>query len=161
MLKTALSAKSLLGSTAITRVARASALALAGIAVAASPALAVNDNALPTGGNVASGGATFDYNGNTLGVNQSTDRVIIDWESFNIGEQATTQFYQPGASSVAVNRIHDVNPSQILGNLRANGQIVLLNQNGVFFGPKAKVDVAGLLASTGKIDANLFMNTGK
>src|SRR5690606_25453039 len=41
------------------------------------------------------------------------------------------------------------------------GQIVLLNQNGVFFGPKAKVDVAGLLASTGKIDADLFMNTGK
>src|SRR5688572_26589122 len=118
MLRSISSSKSLLNSTAITRVA----LAVAGLAIAASPVLA-NDNVLPTGGNVASGDASFDYNGSTLNVNQNSDRVVIDWETYNIGAGATTEYFQPGTSSIAVNRIHDVAPSQILGNLRANGQI--------------------------------------
>jgi filamentous hemagglutinin family protein len=143
--------KNLLSTTAITAI---------GMMSVATPALAIDAGELPTGGTVASGEAGFSYNGNQLDVNQGTNNVVIDWATFNIGGQATTQFNQPGASSVAVNRISDVNPSQILGNLRANGQVVLLNTNGVFFGQNSTVDVSGLLVSTGTIDADAFMNDG-
>ena len=57
-------------------------------------------------------------------------------------------FLQPSASSVAVNRINDPNASQILGQLHANGQIYLINPNGILFGAGAQVDVGGLVAST-------------
>ena len=123
-------------------------LALAALLAAGAPARALDPNALPTGGQVVAGQAAIAQAGNTMTVSQQTDRLIAQWNSFNIGRDASVAFQQPGVSSVALNRILDQNPSQIFGSLAANGQVFLLNPAGVFFGPTARVDVGGLVASS-------------
>ena len=90
----------------------------------------------PLGGQVVSGSATISSTSpSTLQVDQSTKIVIIDWSSFNIANGETTKFNQPGASATAVNRIGGNSPSQILGNLLANGRIILINGDGIVLVP--------------------------
>ena len=102
----------------------------------------------PLGGKVVSGSASITQVGNTTDIRQSSADVAIDWLSFNIGSQASVDFLQPSASAVAVNRISSTNGSQILGHLDANGQVYLINPNGIIFGKGAEVNVGGLIAST-------------
>src|SRR6185436_11116459 len=73
----------------------------------------------PQGGVVATGQAAISASGSKTTINQSTNKAVIDWRSFNIGTGETTQFVQPGAGSVALNRIHDQDGSKIMGNLTA------------------------------------------
>lgn len=147
---------SLLTSTALT--GQAAALGALSVVFGASSAFALDPNALPQDPNVVGGAASFHQSGATLNVNQSTNRTVIDWRSFDIGSNATTNFIQPGASSIAVNRVNaSANPTQIQGSLNANGQVWILNPNGVLFGKTAKIDVAGIVASTGNIDTAAFM----
>ncbi len=112
----------------------------------------------PQGGTVSGGSATINQSGNTVTINQTSNKSIIDWNSFNIGSGETTVFNQPGSSSIALNRVHDANPSQILGQLTANGHIILVNPNGVFFGKGSQIDVSGLIATTANISNADFMN---
>lgn len=105
-------------------------------------------DALPTGGQVAAGQATISQSAQTMTVNQGSDKAIINWQSFNIGADATVNFQQPGSSSVALNRVVGSDPSAIYGSLNANGQVFLVNPRGVLFGQGARVDVGGLVAST-------------
>lgn len=118
---------------------------------------------LPTNGDVKMGSATINpVAGNTLTINQASNRAVIDWQTFNIGAGWTTQFIQPSAASATLNRITgDANPSQILGTLSANGSVLLMNPNGITFGPSAVVDVAGLVATTGSINHGQFFGSGK
>lgn len=44
-------------------------------------------------------------------VNQTTDKVIAEWDTFNIGTNDSVAFAQPGASSIALNRISDQSAS--------------------------------------------------
>ncbi len=81
-------------------------------------------------------------------VTQGSDKAIIDWQRFDIGRQAGVTFAQPSAGAVALNRVVAGDASQIHGQLTANGQIWLINPNGVIFGAGSRVDVGGLLAST-------------
>ncbi len=124
----------------------------------------VATDALPTNGVVlsGSGSASINYDGVNpiLNVNQTTDNVVIDWDTFDVGTSSEVNFNQNSATSIAVNRIHDSDASQVLGDLNANGQVILLNQNGVFFGGSSVVDVAGLVVSTGTIDINDFNADG-
>jgi len=120
----------------------------------AAPAHAVDALETPTGGNVVAGSATITSPGaGQLTVNQGSDRAVIDWNSFNIGKDATTEFVQPGQNSLAVNRVTGAgtDPTQILGTLRANGRVMVLDRNGVIFGKQARVDVGGIVASTGDV----------
>jgi filamentous hemagglutinin family protein len=136
----------------------AGVIGVASALIGAGAAHAVETGALPQNPTVAGGAASFAQSGRTLTVNQSTDRTVIDWRSFDIGQGATTVFNQPNASSIAVNRVNgSANPTQIEGSLTANGQVWILNPNGVLFGKGARVDVAGLLASTANLDAARFM----
>src|SRR5262245_32627506 len=80
--------------------------------------IAVPLRANPVGGTVAQGSATITSQGPLLTI-QTSDRAVINWNSFNIGIGETTTFVQPSSASVVWNQIHDVNPSQILGNLNA------------------------------------------
>ncbi|MBU4334929.1 MAG: filamentous hemagglutinin N-terminal domain-containing protein, partial [Candidatus Omnitrophica bacterium] len=115
--------------------------------------------ALPQGGVVVDGSATIDDSiANTLNINQETEKMIAEWQSFSIGQPETVNFYQPGASSVALNRVVGINPSQIFGALNANGQVFLVNASGIVFSPTATVDVNGLVASTLDISNADFMN---
>jgi filamentous hemagglutinin family protein len=122
------------------------------IALACAPVVGY---ANPQGGNVINGQATIQQETpSTLLIQQTSDKAFIEWNSFSIGESETTRFIQPGSSSVSVNRVTGGDPSQILGTLQANGQVWLLNPNGVAFGQTAVVDVAGLVATTAGIAAN-------
>jgi len=109
--------------------------------------------------NNASPGVSIQQTATTTTVNQTSQNAIINWHNFNIASGEKTQFIQPNSSSVALNRI-DPNQgvSQIFGQLTANGQIILVNQSGIFFGPGARVDVAGLIATTANISNANFLS---
>ncbi len=109
---------------------------------------AISATQLPQGGKVVAGSATIGQSGNNLNINQSSNRAVLNWNSFNVGAQAQVNFVQPSASSVTLNRVLDTQASQILGRINANGQVFLSNPNGVLFGPTAQVDVGGLLVTT-------------
>ncbi len=113
----------------------------------------------PTGGVVSGGNATISTpNSTTLQVNQTTDKAIIDWQTFNIQQGETTRFVQPSASSISLNRVNAMNgASSIFGNLQANGQVWLINPAGIVFGPTAQVNVGGLLATTSNITNEDFL----
>jgi filamentous hemagglutinin family protein len=104
--------------------------------------------ASPGGGKVVSGTASISQAGNSTDIHQSSQTLSIDWQSFNVSAQQRVDFFQPSASAVAVNRILDSNGSQILGRLTANGQVFLINPNGIVFGRGAQINVGGLVAST-------------
>lgn len=112
---------------------------------------------LPQGGVVTRGSATINAGNALLSVNQFSNRAVIDWNSFNVGSQAKVQFNQPSASAVVLNNILGNNASQIYGQISANGQVFLSNPNGVYFSPTAQVNVGGLVATTGKANADDFM----
>ncbi|MBU0859221.1 MAG: filamentous hemagglutinin N-terminal domain-containing protein, partial [Alphaproteobacteria bacterium] len=112
----------------------------------------------PEGGQVVGGSATISETGKKLDVHQHTDRAVIDWRSFNIDVDEHTQFHQPSSSATALNRVKSADPSQILGKLSANGNVILVNPNGVFFGKDSVVDVNGLVATTADMDTSAFMS---
>lgn len=102
----------------------------------------------PTGGTVTQGSASIGSSGSQLTVTQTSPFAAINWSSFNIGAGETTTFVQPSSTSVAWNQINDANPSQILGNLNANGYVVLQNQNGFVVGGQATLSTHGLILTT-------------
>jgi filamentous hemagglutinin family protein len=120
-------------------------------------AWAIDPTALPTGGPVVAGQGSIATSGSAMTVTQGSDRMVANWNSFNIGQNASVSFLQPNTSSVALNRILDTSPSQIFGQLSANGQVFLLNPSGILFGPTARVDVGGLVASSLNMTNENFM----
>jgi fibronectin-binding autotransporter adhesin len=118
---------------------------------------AVANNQLPTGGQVSAGQASISQTAKTLTVNQTSQRAVVDWNTFNVGSQAQVHFQQPNAQSATLNRVADNNPSQILGRITAPGQVVLINPQGVYFGKTATVDVGGLVATTHNAANQAFM----
>lgn len=111
--------------------------------------------AAPAGGEVVSGSASINQAGSITTINQATDRAAINWQSFNIAAHETVNFVQPSASSVMLNRVVGTSPSLIQGVMNANGQVFLLNPNGVLFSKDATINVGGIVASTLNItDAN-------
>lgn len=114
--------------------------------------------ALPEGGQVVNGQASVSVAGSQLNINQSSQSAIINWNSFSIGGQETVTVTQPGASSVLLNRVLGNDPSQIFGTLKADGQVFLVNPNGVLFSQTARVDVGGLVASSLAISDQDFLS---
>ncbi len=103
---------------------------------------------LPTGGEVAAGSAAVSQPAaNRMQVDQSSRKAILNWQSFSIAGDERVYFVQP-AGGVALNRVLGADPSNIFGSLTATGQVFLVNPNGILFGPTARVDVGGLVAST-------------
>nr|VFJ44092.1 MAG: filamentous hemagglutinin family N-terminal domain-containing protein [Candidatus Kentron sp. DK] len=112
---------------------------------------------LPTGGQVAAGAASISDNGTAMTIDQTTQNAAINWQTFSIGANNSVTFHQPSASSVALNRVRGSDGSVILGSLNANGQVFVVNPNGVLFGTGAQVNVGGLVASTLDISTEDFM----
>ncbi|WP_240620594.1 filamentous hemagglutinin N-terminal domain-containing protein [Limnohabitans planktonicus] len=106
------------------------------------------NNALPTGGVVAQGSAAISQSAANMTINQASARAIVNWQSFDIGQNAKVNIVQPNAQAVLLNRVTGTAPSQIFGQMSANGQVVLVNPNGVTFGKDGSVSAAGLTAST-------------
>lgn len=114
--------------------------------------------ATPTGGVVVGGQADITHAPGLTTVTQTTARAAIDWQRFNISAGETVQFIQPSRNAVALNRVTGPDPSSILGRLSSNGQVFVINPNGILFGPSATVDVGGLVASTLNMTPDDFMN---
>lgn len=104
--------------------------------------------ALPEGGQVAAGQAAITTAGSTMTIAQQTAQAIINWQNFGIGSGEAIHINQPNSQAILLNRVIGSNPSEIFGQLTANGQVILVNPNGVFFRPGSSVDVGGLTAST-------------
>ncbi len=104
---------------------------------------------------IVKGNISASINGNAdapvLNLNQSTNEALLDWASFDVGENATVNFIQPGEEARVINRIYQGNPVKIRGAIKATGQVFLVNQNGFIFGSTATVDTNSFLVSTLKI----------
>ncbi len=114
----------------------------------------------PLNGQVAAGQATIQGQGTkTVTVTQSSQSAIINWNTFNVGAGELTQFIQPNANAIALNRVTGgLGPSQIYGTITANGRVFLVNPDGILFGLGSRVDAAGFLATTNDIRNTDFMS---
>jgi filamentous hemagglutinin family protein len=132
------------------------AAAVAAVLVGGSPGAF----SLPVGGQVSSGTGSVAVTpgGTTLTVSQSSQNLALNWQSFNIAGNETVNFIQPNASAIALNRVLGSDPSAIYGKLNANGQVFLLNPNGILFGAGAEVNVGGLVASALNLSDADFMS---
>jgi filamentous hemagglutinin family protein len=96
---------------------------------------------------------------NSMVIQQATDKAIINWQSYNIGAEESVHYQQPNTGSVTLNRINpQQGVSQIYGRLTANGQIILINPAGIYFGPHAYVNVSSLIATTSNLSDQNFLN---
>ncbi|EDQ5496526.1 filamentous hemagglutinin N-terminal domain-containing protein, partial [Salmonella enterica] len=129
---------------------------LTGLAAGLLPAMVLAAD-LPAGGQIVGGQGSISTSGNQMTIHQQTQNMATNWHSFDIGKNNTVQFVQPDSSSVALNRVTGASGSQIMGTLKANGQVFILNPNGVLFGKDARVNVGGLVASTKNLSTADFM----
>jgi len=134
--------------------AAAAAITVAGVPLSAH---AMSASTVPNGAQVIAGNVQLSQQGANLTVHQDSQRAILNWTSFDIGSNASVRFEQPNANAVALNRVLGGTTSQVLGDLSANGQVWLVNPNGVLFGKGAQVDVGGLVVSSLGISDSDFL----
>ena len=116
-------------------------------------------HALPQDGAVVGGAATISQpNPTTMNINQTSANAIINWQGYSIGANEAVKYLQPGSSSIALNRVTGVDPSHIYGLLSGNGQVWVINPNGLLVGPGATVQTGGFLASTMNITDENFLS---
>lgn len=114
---------------------------------------------LPKDPAVSAGSAKIHHKDEKTMVIKTSEKAIINYQSFNIDQGEKVEFLQPTSSSCVLNRVLGNNGSKILGKMESNGTIFLVNQNGIYFGKDAKVNVASLIASTLNIsDENFLKN---
>ncbi|SAI55163.1 Heme:hemopexin utilization protein A [Bordetella ansorpii] len=129
-------------------------LAEGGLKIDANPASAGWLNAqAPT--QTVSGGKT------TVTVQQTADRAILNWESFNVGRDTTVDFRQQSDWAV-LNRVNDpqARPSQIQGTIRGDGTVMVVNRNGIVFSGTSQVDARSLVAAAASIEDRQFADQG-
>ncbi|MBB5048425.1 filamentous hemagglutinin family protein [Rhodopseudomonas rhenobacensis] len=105
---------------------------------------------LPVGGSVAAGGAAIATPSATqLNITQTTPSAVINWQSFSVGQGSAVAIQQPNAASALLNRVTGATPSTIAGSITANGQVYLVNPNGIAITRSGTVDTGGgFVAST-------------
>ncbi|NYS26064.1 filamentous hemagglutinin N-terminal domain-containing protein, partial [Rhodobacteraceae bacterium 2376] len=126
---------------------------------ALSPLVALADPAtLPTDGAVGHGAVDISLPGaGHMAVRQGSQAAIVNWGSFSLGAQARVDIQQPGADAMLLNRVTGSTTSRIDGQINANGQVFLVNPNGIMIGPGGQVRAAGFVASTLDIDDDDFV----
>ncbi len=113
-------------------------------AMVAVLAIGLNSNvlwAMPQGAQITAGAGSVVQNNNAMTVNQSSNKMSINWDSFSIAAHEKVNFIQPTSRSVVLNRVIGSDPSTIYGQLSANGKVFLINPSGVLFAPGSQVDV--------------------
>ncbi len=114
----------------------------------------------PRGGVVVHGDVQFSGTGGNLQIKQNSRNAIINWDDFSIDAGELTQFHQPNSSALVLNRVTGGNPSAIHGALRANGNVFVINPNGILIGAGGSIDVHGLVLSTLDVDNGEFLAGG-
>ena len=147
--------------TACKRMVGRHALLLSALAASLCAASLAHAGNGPLGGQITSGSGQIQQVGNTTTIRQDGPTLTLNWQSFNIAPNQTVDFLQPGSSAIAVNRIFSSTPSAIYGHLDANGQVWLINPNGILFGQSAQVNVGGLVASTLDLDDNTLSSNNR
>ncbi|SFM81758.1 filamentous hemagglutinin N-terminal domain-containing protein [Variovorax sp. OV329] len=129
---------------------RLTPLMLSMVCLGMTPALAQQ---LPTGFAPVAGNVSLAANppAGTMNINQGSERAIAQWQTFSIGAGGTVNVAQPSRASVLLNRVMGNELSTIAGKLNANGNVYLVNPNGVLFSSGSAVSVGGLVASTLKL----------
>ncbi len=112
---------------------------------------------LPQGAQVVQGVVSVSQSGHQMAITQSTPKAVVNWQSFDIGQNAKVNVLQPSSQSVLLNRVLSDNPTQILGQLQANGQVVLVNPKGIVVGSDGSVSASAFTASTLNISDADFM----
>ncbi|MFH1442222.1 MAG: filamentous hemagglutinin N-terminal domain-containing protein, partial [Candidatus Omnitrophota bacterium] len=125
-----------------------------------SPNMAFSQSTeLPTKPVVIAGDVYFeDIAPGVRNIISKTDYSIVNWDTYNISPDGTLNYIQPSSSSVFLNRVIGGDPSVIAGALNSNGNVFVVNSNGVFFTSTARVDVNGLVVSTLDITNEDFLN---
>ncbi|MDD2307967.1 MAG: filamentous hemagglutinin N-terminal domain-containing protein [Desulfuromonadaceae bacterium] len=120
---------------------------------------AAPSHALPQDGAVVGGSAAISQpNPTTMNINQTSGTAIINWSGYSIGANESVHYIQPGSSSIALNRVTGVDPSYLYGLLSGNGQVWVINPNGLLVGPGATVQTGSFLASTMNITNENFLS---
>ena len=125
----------------------------AAVGICASTALAG-----PEGGAITDGTGVIHHAGSLTTIQQATQNMAIDWQSYNVDVNERVQYIQPNQSSLSLNRILSNSASEIRGRIDANGQVILVNPNGIFFTPDSVINVGGIIASGLDINRGDFMN---
>ncbi|WP_312341238.1 filamentous hemagglutinin family protein [Stutzerimonas nitrititolerans] len=104
---------------------------------------------------------TRDGNKVHVGIEQTADKAILNWETFNVGRNTTVEFQQQ-ADWAVLNRVNDPNarPSQIQGQIKGDGTVMIANANGVVFSGTSQVNVRNLVAAAAEISDPQFKNNG-
>lgn len=97
----------------------------------------------------------------TVGIRQTGDKAILNWETFNVGKNTTVEFKQQKDWAV-LNRVNDpsARPSQIQGQIKADGTVMVVNRNGVVFSGSSQVNVRNLVAAAATISDEQFSQRG-
>ena len=114
--------------------------------------------ALPSGGSVAAGSATIQSSAGGVAIKQGSNRAVINWNSFNVGRGKAVTFQQPGAGAAILNRVTGPGGASIAGSLSSNGQVFLIDRNGIIITPTGSVNTAGFVASSLDIANTDFMS---
>ena len=117
-------------------------------------------NARPTGGTVAGGQASIAISAGVVNVTFTTQRAVINWQSFDIGSRQQVVFTGPSANAAILNVVTGPNPSQIGGRLNSKGQVYLVNASGVTYSKGSEVDVSGFISTSTDISGQNFLNGG-
>ncbi|NRB80340.1 MAG: filamentous hemagglutinin N-terminal domain-containing protein [Saccharospirillaceae bacterium] len=89
--------------------------------------------ATPQGGNVLEGNAVIEQNGELTTITQHSEQTLIQWQSFDVDQAQKVEFIQPNTNSIVINNIVGGQASFINGEITANGQVVLINNQGFVF----------------------------
>ncbi|MEY4589399.1 MAG: hypothetical protein RL497_1475, partial [Pseudomonadota bacterium] len=114
--------------------------------------------AAPEGGQVVAGQGAIEQIEKETRIQQATERLSIDWKNFDVNSDERVKFIQPNSSSIAFNRILSNKGSLIQGQIDANGQVVLINPNGIIFTQGASVNAGALIASALQMSDQDYLN---
>ncbi|WP_332763281.1 filamentous hemagglutinin family protein [Pseudomonas koreensis] len=120
------------------------------------------DNSLAQGWQNAKGPQQTQSGGKTtVTIEQTADKAILNWETFNVGRNTSVEFAQQSNWAV-LNRVNDpsARPSQIQGQIKGDGTVMLINRNGIVFSGSSQVNVRNLVAAAANITDIQFRDRG-
>ncbi|MBP5300245.1 MAG: filamentous hemagglutinin N-terminal domain-containing protein [Victivallales bacterium] len=112
---------------------------------------------LPFGAQIRHGSLDISTHGHAMRIDQQSPSAIVNWESFDIGRGFAVEIHQPSRLATMLARVTGPSPSELHGQLTANGGFYLVNPAGILFGSGAVIDVNRLLATTRDLADEAFL----